>query len=190
MIIPTIEVIYWACVLDEQLELNDAPYGDSPDFGREVLLGTRFARNRAPHQLPTLIKKRFELSVPLTVPVRLEGWRFRTRGCRASRRSGSRSKVACPGQSAAVRARWGEVAVLAYGPDTDALNRVMEPGLRALPFRSTHVVLRYGESGEGVLRERVISEPPPPFHVGPLKWWWGRPQVGGFWRGASLPAQM
>ncbi|WP_158718526.1 MULTISPECIES: hypothetical protein [unclassified Streptomyces] len=72
MIIPTIEVIYWACVLDEQLELNDAPYGASPDFGREVLLGTRFARNRATHQLPMLIKKRSGLSVPVTVPVRLE----------------------------------------------------------------------------------------------------------------------
>ncbi|MFG2487107.1 hypothetical protein ACGFSI_30670 [Streptomyces virginiae] len=49
----------------------------------------------------------------------------------------------------------GEVVIFAYGPDADALYRVMEPGLRALPFRPAHVVLRYGEPGEGVLRERV-----------------------------------
>ncbi|MFI8340482.1 hypothetical protein ACIF8W_10405 [Streptomyces sp. NPDC085639] len=49
----------------------------------------------------------------------------------------------------------GEVVIFAYGPDADALNRVMETGLRTLPFRLAHVVLRYGWPGEGVLRERV-----------------------------------
>lgn len=72
LIIPTVEVIYWACVLDEQLELKDAQYGDSPEYGRAVLLGTRFARNRATHQLPMLIKKRSGLSVPISMPLRLE----------------------------------------------------------------------------------------------------------------------
>lgn len=31
----------------------------------------------------------------------------------------------------------------------------MEPGVRALPFRSAHAVLRYGEPADGVVSERV-----------------------------------
>ncbi|WP_405779417.1 transposase [Streptomyces sp. NBC_00859] len=38
----------------------------------------------------------------------------------------------------------GEVVIYAFGPDAEALFRVMEPGLRMLPFRPAHVVLRYG----------------------------------------------
>ncbi|MFI1973662.1 hypothetical protein [Streptomyces wedmorensis] len=49
----------------------------------------------------------------------------------------------------------GEVVIFAYGPDADALYRVMEPGLRALPFRPAHVVLRYGEPADHVASERV-----------------------------------
>ncbi|MEY2231674.1 hypothetical protein [Streptomyces sp. BF23-19] len=49
----------------------------------------------------------------------------------------------------------GEVVIFAYGPDADALYRVMEPGLRALPFRPAHVVLRYGEPAEDVMSERI-----------------------------------
>lgn len=36
----------------------------------------------------------------------------------------------------------GEAVVYAYGPDADALFKVMEPTLRDLPFRPAHVVLR------------------------------------------------
>jgi hypothetical protein len=32
----------------------------------------------------------------------------------------------------------------AYGPDADALFKVMEPMLRSLPFRPAYVVLRQG----------------------------------------------
>lgn len=42
----------------------------------------------------------------------------------------------------------GEVLLFAYGPDADALYRVMEPGLRGLPFRPAYVILRYGEAGD------------------------------------------
>jgi hypothetical protein len=49
----------------------------------------------------------------------------------------------------------GEVAIFAYGPDAAALYRVMEPGLRALPFRPAHVVLRFGGPADDVASERV-----------------------------------
>ncbi|WP_200424192.1 hypothetical protein [Streptomyces sp. NE5-10] len=49
----------------------------------------------------------------------------------------------------------GEVVIFAYGPDADALYRVMEPGLRALPFRPAHVVLRYGEPDDDVVSKRI-----------------------------------
>ena len=48
----------------------------------------------------------------------------------------------------------GEVVIYAYGPDAEDLFRVMEPGLRLLPFRPAHVVLRYGEPGDDVVSER------------------------------------
>ncbi|MFJ5707638.1 hypothetical protein [Streptomyces sp. NPDC093105] len=50
----------------------------------------------------------------------------------------------------------GEVVIFAYGPDADALYRVMEPGLRALPFRPAHVVLRYGEPDDDVMSKRIV----------------------------------
>ncbi|MDQ0796616.1 hypothetical protein [Streptomyces sp. B1I3] len=49
----------------------------------------------------------------------------------------------------------GEVVIYAYGPDAAALFQVMEPGLRTLPFRPAHVVLRYGEPADDVVSERV-----------------------------------
>ena len=49
----------------------------------------------------------------------------------------------------------GAVVIFAYGPDAEALYRVMEPGLRALPFRPAYVVLRYGEPADDVVRERI-----------------------------------
>lgn len=39
----------------------------------------------------------------------------------------------------------GEAELFAYGPDADALFRVMEPTLRGLPFRPAYVVLRRGD---------------------------------------------
>ncbi|MGW2045087.1 hypothetical protein ACWCPF_07870 [Streptomyces sp. NPDC001858] len=36
----------------------------------------------------------------------------------------------------------GEAVVYAYGPDADALFKVLEPTLRSLPFRPAHVLLR------------------------------------------------
>ncbi|MFF4552030.1 hypothetical protein [Streptomyces sp. NPDC001422] len=49
----------------------------------------------------------------------------------------------------------GAVVIFAYGPDAKALYRVMEPHLRALPFRPAHVVLRYGEPDDDVASERI-----------------------------------
>jgi hypothetical protein len=49
----------------------------------------------------------------------------------------------------------GEVVIFAYGPDAEALYRVMEPDLRALPFRPAHAVLRYGEPADGVVTVRI-----------------------------------
>ncbi|KQW16247.1 hypothetical protein [Streptomyces sp. Root369] len=40
----------------------------------------------------------------------------------------------------------GEVVLYAYGPDAQALFKVMEPTLRSLPFRPAYVVLRQGSS--------------------------------------------
>ncbi|MFF4213734.1 hypothetical protein ACFYZE_31195 [Streptomyces sp. NPDC001796] len=39
----------------------------------------------------------------------------------------------------------GKAVLYAYGPDADALFRVMEPTLRSLPFRPAHAVLRRGD---------------------------------------------
>ncbi|MFE1989366.1 hypothetical protein [Streptomyces mirabilis] len=49
----------------------------------------------------------------------------------------------------------GDVVIFAYGPDAEDLYRVMEPGLRALPFRPAHVVLRHGEPADDVVTERI-----------------------------------
>ncbi|WP_079171253.1 MULTISPECIES: hypothetical protein [unclassified Streptomyces] len=49
----------------------------------------------------------------------------------------------------------GEVAIYAYGPDADALYRVMEPELRALPYRPAHVVLRYGGPDDDAAGHRI-----------------------------------
>ena len=38
----------------------------------------------------------------------------------------------------------GKAVVYAYGPDADALFKVLEPTLRSLPFRPAHVVLMRG----------------------------------------------
>lgn len=38
----------------------------------------------------------------------------------------------------------GEAVLYAYGADSEALFKVMEPTLRSLPFRPAHVVLRRG----------------------------------------------
>jgi hypothetical protein len=40
----------------------------------------------------------------------------------------------------------GEAVVYAYGPDVDALFKVLEPTLRSLPFRPAHVILRRGDN--------------------------------------------
>lgn len=40
----------------------------------------------------------------------------------------------------------GEAVLYAYGPDGDALFKVMEPTLRGLPFRPAHVVVRRADS--------------------------------------------
>ncbi|MFD4598021.1 hypothetical protein ACFWPQ_08270 [Streptomyces sp. NPDC058464] len=40
----------------------------------------------------------------------------------------------------------GEAVLYAYGPDAEALFKVMEPTLRGLPFRPAHVVLRQGST--------------------------------------------
>ncbi|MFI8236548.1 hypothetical protein ACIF83_04675 [Streptomyces sp. NPDC085866] len=40
----------------------------------------------------------------------------------------------------------GEAVLYAYGPDADALFKIMAPTLRGLPFRPAHVVVRRGDS--------------------------------------------
>ncbi|MFE4817826.1 hypothetical protein ACFRFU_15655 [Streptomyces sp. NPDC056704] len=40
----------------------------------------------------------------------------------------------------------GEAVVYAYGPDVDALFKVLEPTLSSLPFRPAHVILRRGDN--------------------------------------------
>jgi hypothetical protein len=49
----------------------------------------------------------------------------------------------------------GQAVIFAYGPDAKALYRIMGPGLRALPFRPAHVVLRCGEPADDVVSERI-----------------------------------
>lgn len=51
----------------------------------------------------------------------------------------------------------GEAVLYAYGPDADALFRVMEPALRALPFRPAHVVLRYGDARDADAAESRVE---------------------------------
>jgi hypothetical protein len=72
LIIPAVEATYWACILDERLEKEDPVYGASQEFGREIVLGTRFARNRATHQLPMLIRKVPGSTFPIRFPLRME----------------------------------------------------------------------------------------------------------------------
>ncbi|MGW7364071.1 hypothetical protein ACWGI8_11730 [Streptomyces sp. NPDC054841] len=50
----------------------------------------------------------------------------------------------------------GEAVLYSYGPDADALFKVMEPALRELPFRPAYVVLRRGDAGDaGAVVSRV-----------------------------------
>jgi hypothetical protein len=51
----------------------------------------------------------------------------------------------------------GEAVLYAYGPDADALFRVMEATLRALPFRPAHVVLRRGDAGDPEAAESRVE---------------------------------
>ncbi|MFJ8745836.1 hypothetical protein ACIRL2_41570 [Embleya sp. NPDC127516] len=51
----------------------------------------------------------------------------------------------------------GEVVLYAYGPDADALFAAMAPALRALPFRSAHVVLRYGSASDPTATEQRLD---------------------------------
>ncbi|MEU6704644.1 hypothetical protein [Streptomyces wuyuanensis] len=73
----------------------------------------------------------------------------------AERSMGAAVKAAGLGEVDGNEFGGGEVVIFAYGPDADALYRVMEPGLRALPFRPAHVVLRYGEPADDVARKRI-----------------------------------
>jgi hypothetical protein len=72
MIIPAMELTYWACVLDEQLEARDPVYQASAVYGRKIMSGTRFARNRANHQLPMLIERVPGFVPPIRFPLRTE----------------------------------------------------------------------------------------------------------------------
>ncbi|MFI1395247.1 hypothetical protein [Streptomyces sp. NPDC020681] len=47
-----------------------------------------------------------------------------------------------------------DAVLYSYGPDADALFKVMEPALRELPFRPAYVVLRRGDAGDA---EAVVS---------------------------------
>lgn len=51
----------------------------------------------------------------------------------------------------------GRVVIFAYGPDAHALFAVMEPTLRALPFRPAHAVLREGSAGDAGARETRVE---------------------------------
>ncbi|MGW2559799.1 hypothetical protein ACWCXB_11230 [Streptomyces sp. NPDC001514] len=73
----------------------------------------------------------------------------------AERSMGATVKAAGVGEVDGNEFGGGEFVLLAYGPDADALYRVMAPGLRALPFRPAHVVLRYGEPADRAIEERI-----------------------------------
>ncbi|MFF3415443.1 hypothetical protein ACFYW9_12185 [Streptomyces sp. NPDC002698] len=73
----------------------------------------------------------------------------------AERSMGAAVKAAGVGEVDGNEFGGGEVVIFAYGPDAEALYRVMEPGLRALPFRPAHAVLRYGEPADDVPTERI-----------------------------------
>lgn len=50
------EALYWACSLGEQLFHCDPTYKERADgYGRQVILGARWARNRATHELAFVI---------------------------------------------------------------------------------------------------------------------------------------
>jgi hypothetical protein len=51
----------------------------------------------------------------------------------------------------------GTVTLYAYGPDADELFSVMSDGLRQLPFRPAHVVLRYGSATDPDATERRME---------------------------------
>lgn len=51
----------------------------------------------------------------------------------------------------------GEAVLYAYGPDADALFKVMEPGLRRLPLRPARIKLRYGSVHDPDVVERWIE---------------------------------
>ncbi|MGW1617767.1 hypothetical protein [Streptomyces sp. NPDC002172] len=72
LIISAMEVIYWSCTLDEQLERRDPVYRDSGEYGRSVMKGVRYARNRGTHQLPMLLERREGIQPPITPPLRVE----------------------------------------------------------------------------------------------------------------------
>ncbi|WP_369263507.1 hypothetical protein [Streptomyces sp. R35] len=73
----------------------------------------------------------------------------------AERSMGAAVKAAGVGEVDGNEFGGGEVVIFAYGPDAETLYRAMEPGLRALPFRPAHAVLRYGEPVDGVVTERI-----------------------------------
>ncbi|MET8098115.1 hypothetical protein ABZV29_16795 [Streptomyces sp. NPDC005236] len=72
LVISAMEVIYWSCTLDEQLEHRDTWYRGTQEYGRSILKGTRYARNRATHQLPMLLESNSGIQAPLRAPLRVE----------------------------------------------------------------------------------------------------------------------
>ncbi|MEU2735014.1 hypothetical protein ABZ656_06090 [Streptomyces sp. NPDC007095] len=80
---------------------------------------------------------------------RLSGEEFGERAERAVIFHAERAMVAAVGEAGVGEVDGdefggGEAVVYAYGPDAEALFKVMEPILRGLPFRPAHVVLRHG----------------------------------------------
>lgn len=77
----------------------------------------------------------------------------------AERSMGAAVKAAGVGEVDGNEFGGGEVVLFAYGPNADALYRVMEPGLRALPFRPAHVVLRYATLADPRLCAAIVDRP-------------------------------
>jgi hypothetical protein len=75
--IPAGEAVYWACVLDEQLNmLEPHRYGASAETGRSIIKGVRYARNRYTHQLPMILHETRGMTLPITMPLRLSEIRW------------------------------------------------------------------------------------------------------------------
>ncbi|MFJ4845984.1 hypothetical protein [Streptomyces sp. NPDC088733] len=68
VLIPAMEAAYWANALDLKLRDDDLSYRGLNGPGPELMLGLRYVRNRAAHQLPMVVRTAGGFSFPVTFP--------------------------------------------------------------------------------------------------------------------------